>query len=394
MRYSLARGESVFLGWRSLNRFVPLWFIVSTFIPWSLPGIAAVGAEVYHHVFPTLSIRFTTIAALATIGTVLTLGKTLYTTMEHLQRTVLFVSIPFILGLAIVVTEPTEWATTAWGLIGRGDGWWFFPPSIALASFLGAFAYSGAGGNLNLAQSHYVKEKGFGMGKYAEKITSLLHGGAKSVRLEGTLFPDTPAQRALWRRWWRLVNTEHALIFWGLGLFTILLLVTLAHSVTAGLDLQPGLAFLYAESQQLGSRAHPLVGTLFLIATGTMLFTTQLGVLESSSRTIAENVLLLRYKPGRRFPMSLAFYVALWGQIVLGSIVMFFGNHQPQVLLTAGAVLNAAAMMVAFPLIGWLNISRLPPHAQPGLLRRAGLVVAFGFFAFFLTILAKDQIVR
>ena len=33
MRYSLAWGESVFLGFRRMSILIPVWFIISTFIP-------------------------------------------------------------------------------------------------------------------------------------------------------------------------------------------------------------------------------------------------------------------------------------------------------------------------------------------------------------------------
>src|SRR5690606_25302558 len=111
---------------------------------------------------------------LALTGLILSAGKFLYNTMEWLQRSVILVGLPFMLVVTLLLAGRQDWIEAAWGLVGRGDGWWFFPPGIAIASFLGAFAFSGAGGNLNLAQSYYIKEKGWGMGKYAAKISSLL----------------------------------------------------------------------------------------------------------------------------------------------------------------------------------------------------------------------------
>ena len=65
------------------------------------------------------------------------------------------------------------------GLLGIGesislnpDGYFFLPLGITLATFLAAFAYAGAGGNLNLTQSIYVKEKGYGMGKYSQRMSA------------------------------------------------------------------------------------------------------------------------------------------------------------------------------------------------------------------------------
>ena len=242
-----------------------------------------------------------------------------------------------------------------YSLVGAGEGWWFFPPGIAIASFLGAFAYSGAGGNLNLAQSYYIKEKGFGMGRYGSKITSLFAPGKKLVNLEGQRFVDTSTNRAYWWRWWKLVITEHFLVFWLLGFATIAMLAVLAYSLTYGSASASGIAFLFQEGQVIGTNLGPFIGTFFVFLAAVMLFSTQVGVLESASRIISENILLLTHKPGTVANPSLAFYLALWGQIILGIIILALGFQEPRLLLTLGAVLNGAAMMLAFPMIWFLN---------------------------------------
>src|SRR3989344_5252448 len=45
-RYTLATGESVFVGLtRIFRKFSPLWFILTTFIPWIWPGLIASSAQ-------------------------------------------------------------------------------------------------------------------------------------------------------------------------------------------------------------------------------------------------------------------------------------------------------------------------------------------------------------
>ena len=81
-------------------------------------------------------------------------------------------------------------------MVGIGDGYFFFPPDtdFPYMSFLAAFAYSGAGGNLLLAQSYYIKDKGYGMGAYAGRITSLITGKAEKIDVEGNTFDDNPEE--------------------------------------------------------------------------------------------------------------------------------------------------------------------------------------------------------
>ena len=308
--------------------------------------------------------------------------------MERVQKTLLMFGIPFITLLTLYMARDTDWINLGRGLLGMGDGWMFLPMGLALGSFLGAFAYSGGGGNLNLAQSYYIKEKGFGMGKYGLGIKSLLHG-KDSIRIDGNLFRLTPTNLGRWRKWWGLVTREHGIVFWGLGLMTILLLATLSAATASGLETSGGLSFFYAEGVAIGQATHKVVGSIFMVVGALMLFTTQLGVLESATRISSENFLLLRHSVREMVPSSRTFYTFLWLEIMLGVIYLMVGATEPRALLTLGAILNAAAMMVTFPLILTLNM-KLPEAIRPSYFRRGMILIAFSFFLYFVyqTILA------
>jgi len=383
MRYSLARGESVFVGLRKMASWLPIWFILSTFIPWSLPGFSSASSQIFANIFRIPDAKILAIIFLLFTGVVLTLGKTLYHTMEFLQKAVIVIGLPLIIILVVLITKRFDWIETGLGLIGKGQGWWFFPPGVALASFLGAFAYSGAGGNLNFAQSYYIKEKGFGMGKFADKITSLFTPGSKVIKIEGSAFVDNSENFALWKKWWRLVSAEHFIVFWSIGLLTIILLSILAKSLVFGNASPSGIDFLYQQSSVLVSRIGPVFGIGFLIVAALMLFSTQIGVLESSSRIISENFLLISYKPGFTANPSLAFYIALWGQIAFGIIVLLLGFQEPRSLLTLSAVLNAVAMMFAFPLVFFLNRKNLGARYRASLPAQIFFISGFVFFVIF-----------
>ncbi len=394
MRYSLVWGESIFVGFRRLSRFWPLWFIVSTFIPWSLPGFSSATSQIFSYFFnwgPRQE-TFLSIALLILTGLILTIGKTLYRTMEWIQRTIILLGLPLILLLVILLTNSRDWLELAAGLIGRGysinsqglkEWWWLFPAGVSWASFLGAFAYSGAGGNLNLAQSYYVKEKGLGMGRYSSKISSLFQRKKEKVLLEGETFPLTKENKEKFQHWWRLIKTEHALVFWLLGFLTIVLLAVLARSLLWGQADAQGLNFIFQEKTVIAKNLGASGGILFLLIAALMLYSTQLGVLESSARIIAENILLLSWRPGIKVQASRAFYFALWGQIVLGIIILAAGLQEPRFLLTLAAILNAVAMTILFPLVAWLNRQRLAPELQPSPGGQIFFFLAFLFFLIF-----------
>ncbi len=384
MRYTLAWGESVFVGWRRWSRLIPLWFVFSTVIPWALPGFVTTSASMLQYLIPGLSIKFTAICLLLLTGLIISSGKTLYKTMERVQFILLSLGIPTIAFLTFYLARGADWLALAHGLVGQGEGYRWLPSGIALGAFLGAFAYSGAGGNLNLSQSSYIKEKGFGMGKYAAKISSLL-SGKQVARLDGQLFTLSAANLSRFRRWWRLVREEHAIVFWGIGLLTILLLAVLSAASTriAGRPGGEGLTFFAHEAEMIGGSTYPIFGSIFVAVGALMIFTTQLGILESASRIISENLLLFKHPIQAEVNASKTFYFVLWAELGFSILFLISGISEPLALLTLGALLNAAAMMVAFILILFLN-RRLPKPIRPTLVRQFILVAAACFFLYFL----------
>ena len=315
-------------------------------------------------------------------GIIISSGKTLYKTMETVQKTLLSIGVPFVSLLAIYLARSTDWSALFAGFIGIGDKYHFLPDGVAIGAFLGAFAYSGGGGNLNLAQSYYIKEKGMGMGKYGVGIKALLAGNS-SHRLDGSFFELTASNLSRYRRWWRLISTEHLLVFWGVGIFAISMLALLSAATSRGVESSGGLTFFFREAEMIGNAIHPWVGSMFVLTGALMLFTTQLGVLESASRIIAENVLLLKHNVTDEVNASKMFYVVLWAELAFSAIFLFSGVAEPRSLLTFGAILNAAAMMVAFCLILFLNLREMPKILRPQLPRVIILITAALFFAYF-----------
>jgi len=382
-RYALVRGESVFVGLARVSRALPFWFIFSTLIPWIWPGIIVSSSVILGGVFGIVNTKLFSIILLLIIGTILTLGPVLYKTQEFIQKYIILIGTPFILILSLLIARAPDWGQLGVGLFGMGDGYWFLPKGIPMASFLAAFAYAGAGGNLNLAQSFYIKEKGFGMGKYAGKITSLLTGKSEKINISGSKFVINQEQVTRFKDWWRLINIEHGIVFWFMGTLTIILLSFLSFVTVFKLGGAADISFIFKEAVVVGEKTLPVVGKTLLIIAGLMLFSTQLGVMDTTSRILTENLTLTS---PRLFPVSSIrknFYIFLWLQIVLGIVVIISGFTQPLVLLTLSAVLNAIAMFVHTGLVLFLNTKKLEKPIRPTLFRIAVMLAAFSFFGFF-----------
>jgi len=117
-----------------------------------------------------------------------------------------------------------------------------------------------------------------------------------------------------------------------------------------------------------------------LVVTGVMLSATQLTVLDSTSRIITENILLLKNKTNQ---ITKTYYLVLWVQILLGIFIFLIGFGEPRTLITIGAVFNAIAMFFYIGLILFLNNRVLHVKLRPSMFRNLVLVFAFIFFGVF-----------
>lgn len=395
-RYALVKGESVFVGIAKFWKLAPLWFIFSTFAGFGLPGIIAASAKVFSSLFGFENFEWVAIGFLILIGLVLSSGKTVYGLMEKLTKTIILLGVPFFFVLAVLLSRSIDWLTLARGLVGQGEGYVFLPAGIALAAFLGAFAYSGAGGNLNLTQSIYVKEKGYGMGKYAQKIAGLFkrNGVEQEIKLDGEKFEMTEEAKKNFFGWWKKISLEHALVFWFIGALSIVLLMLLSYATTFGLgDNASGINFVMSEGAAIGRILTPGVGAAFLFVVSIVLFQTQLGVMDSTSRIMAENAAIIKInRNGKKtIRLSKIYFSFLWAQIAFGIILFLFGVSEPKTLIILGACLNAVAMFVHVGLVSWLNRRALPKIFQPALWRKILLGIIFVFFGLFSVVVLLDQ---
>ena len=376
-RYSLVTGESVFAGWR--KKWGPAaagWFIASTIIPWMWPGIMAAAATAAATAAGVAYSKWWGIGMLVALGGIYSLGRVVYRTQETVQKAIILVGVPLVVGLTIWLAGRADWLALAAGVARVG----FLPEGIPLATFLAALVYSGAGGNLNLAQSLYVKEKGYGMGKYSGHIINILAGREEEVQLTGEVFAQTEGNISRFKTWWRRINLEHGLVFWATGVVTMLLLMLLAYATVHGHpDIGSSIKFVLLEAKAMGG-----LGVAFLVAVALMLFGTQFAVYGSNARMATENLALLI--PGSKVHhISRFFYGFLWLQILAGIVVFGAGFIEPLALVVTGAVLNAVAMCVYSWLILGLNLS-LPKALQPSWWRvaivgLAGLI--YGGFTIF-----------
>ena len=384
-RYTLATGESIFVGLtRVFGKFSPGWFIATTLIPWMWPGIAAASATVFAKALGFTYSGIFGVIVLILIGVLYSLGKIVYKTQESIQKAIILVGVPFIFIVTLYFAKGADWSALILGIFGKGEGFNFIPKDLPYATFLAALAYAGAGGNLNLAQSLYIKEKGYGMGKYSGRITNIFKGVKEDISLEGNTFENNPENIKKFKIWWRRINIEHGLVFWLTGAFTMLLLSLLAYTTVYGVKgVESSINFVIFEAGVIGSKTVSFLGSFFLIMAGIMPFGTQFSVYGSNSRISGENLVILNSEKYKVQNLPKYFYIFLWIQLFGGIVIFLSGFTEPLTLVVTGAVMNAISMFIYTGMVLKLNLTILDKPLRPSLTRIIAISTAFIFYGAF-----------
>lgn len=376
-RYTLVTGESVFMGMtRKYGKWIPIWFLLTTLVPWMWPGIIASAAKVLATAVGMEYTKWWGIGMLLIVGILFNFGSIVYKTQERIQKAIIIIGVPFILGLAVWLSKSQHWL----GLITNIG----IPAELPMATFLAALAYAGAGGNLNLAQSLYIKDKGYGMSKYSGRISNIWEENQEEVQIEGTKFELNAQNISRFNLWWKRINIEHGIVFWFTGALTMIMLSILSYAtVYKHPSVQTSINFILLQAVEIGNRSWPILGTIFLILVGVMLFGTQFSVFGSNSRIAGENLaIMFRHKEAHR-QLHKFFYGFLWLQIVVGIIIFSLGFTEPLRLVIIGAVMNAVSMFVYTGLILWMNMTALDKPLRPAPWRILAVLAAFAFYGFF-----------
>lgn len=327
-------------------------------------------------------------------GIALTAGPVVYDTVEKTQM----VLVAFILIVVVVLGVVLVRGDAVTALV-RGSTSFQFPDEattgLSMTMLLGAIAFAGAGGTMNLGQSNYVKEKGYGMGRYIGRMTSPITGKEEAVSELGYHFPHTPENLARWKVWWRAANWEHFLAFLCTCIVCLVALALISYSVYYTSDgtlrlgaasYQKDMAFLYGEAGVIGETLGPTFKLLFLIMGAAILFTTEIGVLDAASRISTDIVKVNWLRDNPRWTESRIYFLFLWGTIAIGSAIAYFGIQQMQDKLTffkLTASLNGAVMFLYSGLLLYMNLFRLPKAIRISPFRAVILTWSVAFFGYF-----------
>jgi hypothetical protein len=322
------------------------------------------------------------IVSLVVIGVGLTFAPVIYVALERLLIVkVAAVGILVVLGLLFAV-EPESWEALPEGLFGFGT----IPAGLSIAVLFGAIAFAGGGGGQNMCQSNWIRDKGFGMGKYIPRLVSPVTGTleADPTVVRSYIFDPTPENMSRWRSWWRFANAEQLLSFVLMTVATIILTSLLAHSTLFGEPNLPNNAsFLQIEAARLSENVGGWFGTLFLAVGAFSLFGSAMGVIDYTSR-LAADVIKTTYIPKSTVSESKVYFWLVWGMVALGCTVLVSGFSQPLTLLVISSCMAGTIMFIYSMLLIRLNRRELPKEIRTGKIRTVALVwstIMFGSLA-------------
>jgi hypothetical protein len=390
-RYTLATGET------ALGGFMRMWK------PWG--GILAAGA-ILATVWPgwaTAAATITTFAVgggdpntiailgLIAIGAALTASPIVYQTVERLQFIKVGAVLLFLVVALFAVIGGTAYRDTTEIVTSFGT----FPSEIPIAILVGALAASGAGGANNLVQSNWIRDKGFGMGKYVPRIVSPITGREEAAPdSERLSFPQDEANLGRWRTWWKRANTEQLVSFALIGGLAIIIFSLIAYStVYRNPDLpdSSGFDFIALEGEVLDQTVGAWFGTLFLAVGAISLFAAALGIVDYVARLVAD-VIHVGYTRDRGVSESKLYFGVVWIMVVVGSAILLAGFDQPLVLVTISTVMGGAIMFVYTCLLLVTNRRYLPEAIRLRGYRIGILLFSVAMLGVTTAIVAVDQI--
>jgi hypothetical protein len=382
-RYTLATGETAIAGF---VRFWKPWgalFCLFTILPNMWPGWGTSGVTILTFLIGGGNVPFITVGVMVASGLALTMSPVVYQTLERAQFFKVGLTLVFLAVAIVAAIGPGAWAELP--KVVTHFGW--FPDSkiLPVSLVLSGLVFAGAGGVNNLAQSNWIRDKGFGMGIYIPRIVSPITGEEIAAPATGSMVRQDAENLRRFAGWWKVANTEQLVSFWFICVFSITIFSALAYSTVFGQSLsgQANLAFIKAEGEVLKSVVAPWFGTFFWVFGSLSMILVALGTIDYIARIVADVLKTVYLNDNQRWSESRIYFVVAWLTIAAGSIILLSGFNQPLLLLVIAACLNGMVMFVYSILLMQLNRRGLPPALRVGGLRLGMLAVATLFYGFF-----------
>lgn len=384
-RYTLATGETALTGFSRFWRHWGLVFALLTLLANLWPGWATSSATLVTYLWGG-DVTWIALGMLVAIGLILTLAPVVYVALERAEMLKVAAVLVLLVVGGIVAITAEDWADVP-QIVTEAS----IPVEpLGFALLLGALAFAGGGGGQNLVQSNWIRDKGFGMGRYVPRIQSPVTGKPEAAPSTGFIFEPTDENLGHWRVWWRFANREQLYTFVLITFVSITFTSLLAYATVYGRDdVTNGIAFLQVEGNVLSETVGSWFGTLFWVVGAFALFAAALGIVDYTSRLVAD-VVKTAYTP--RVKESTLYFGIVWSLVGVGALILLVGFDQPLVLLVISASVGGVMMFIYSALLLLLNRRVLPEQIRIRGFRIGVLVWAFLLFGVLSVLTIIDQV--
>lgn len=403
-RWTIATGESVFAGMARLDRwaFWPWFFLAATLVSFFWPGWASQSAEFTGRIIEEatgvrLAWQPIALVMLAVIWFGLAISKVVYNALERFEIALVLGFFPLLaLALLVVGVLPADALDLLKGAVPPPVGG---TPGALLGgdqfpTLLIAVAYAGSGGTLLLAQSLWLRDKGFGMAAFQGRIAGV-RGENEPVSRTGFVFDaESPGALARFRGWMRVAEQELLITFVLLILLSVVITSMLVTSTlgTGNTELAGQLSEMVTrQGEVLRAAAGPWLEVVFLVGGSFVLFSTQLAIVDTVTR-ISGTIFYERYGWRTRFWTIKRTFLLFLTLMVLGSMGIIAASWvggealeglQPDFLVLIAGPFTVASMYAFAVVVGFVNVRRLPVSLGPPGWKRWGMVWAVVLWGWF-----------
>lgn len=387
-RYTVATGETIIRGFDRLWSPLPWIILLCCTVPWVWPGWSTGGATALTWLIGGDAIWYG-VASLFLAGFLLSIGRTLYKCLEITQMFLIGITMVgalLVFGLARAYLSAPMIITSF-----SGQGVIDFA-TTDIVTILSAIAFCGAGGTINLTQSHYVREKGFGMSMHLPPLLNTILGGTfvrthsssskrlfgrsleinsisslkeipgeESNRVHGFIWVPNDTNASRWQQWWHEVRREQFYNFFVVGCVGLVLLSLIAVKLVGDAEPQSEMDLL-AQEMNIIALSSGILAKIFVLIVTLVFFTSEIGVLDHVCRLTADIAHCKKIvRDNNRFWSEGAIYLYTLWAMVFGGTFILLGlniNQTPQLLEMAGS-LSGIAMFIYSVAIILLNKSAI-----------------------------------
>jgi len=385
-RYSLATGESFFTASaRIFKWFAPFW-LVSAVLLYIWPGWASAMGTTLTELFGFGNHMIWAWVALLLVLILTFAGRVAYVTLERSLKIIIPLFIVLLVAVSFLNLELHHLREALQGLVNFG----WVPDGIDIRVLMGAIVFAGAGGMLNLCVSLWYRDKQAGMGEYVGRITNPITGKKEAVAATGYKININKHNLANWKEWMRFVRVDQGVIFFGLGLFTLVLLSLNAFAVLGPRNIVPeGLDVAVVQAHIFGEKIGAIGYDVFLVMAFLMLFAVMWTVFDAVTRIVSDIIYVnchagsfKKYlRPLRRLSESHLYYIIIFLLVLTGAFLIPL--QQPLTFLVISSVLGGLSMAIYTPMLFYINNFKLAKEIRPGIVTNAALIFTFLFYLFF-----------